>query len=94
MRSVCRKLKEAQAEHASISASLAAASEATELSKAAAAERQKRFALLNTQFKKREQALQKQVEEEREARAADKAQVQYLSAQQSVHEQARFETLP
>lgn len=86
--SICRRLQEAQAEHARTSASLDSAAEAAEASKAAAVERQKRFSLLNSQFKKREQALQKQLVEEREARDLVKEEIQRLASQQGSHEQA------
>ena len=82
----CRSLQESQAEHASISASLASANSAAEASKAAAAERQKRFSLLNSQFKRQEQALLKQLADEQVAGASAKAEVQKLNSQQGSHE--------
>ena len=92
--SCCRRLQEAQAEHASISASLASANEATNVSQAAAVERQKRFSLLNSQFKNREQALQKEVDKEKEAGASAKAEVQKLATQQASHDQACQKSCP
>ncbi len=59
----CRKLSEARAEHSRALASLSSATESGEAAKAAAAERLKRFNLLNSQFKKREAVLQRELEQ-------------------------------
>ena len=84
----CRKLSEAQAEHKRALASLATASESAESAKAAASERLKRFNLLNSQFKKREAALQAQVAEAQVAAAGAEAEVQQMLGRASHQEQA------
>lgn len=91
--SLTRKLEESKAESARASSMLQGAIETAEASKAAATERQKRFNLLNSQFKKREASLQKLVEEERAAGTSSSVQLAELSKGQALHEQVSLSLL-
>ena len=81
----CRQLKELEQQRAKLTESLLAAEKASEEAKGAAAERQKRFNLLNLQFRKREAEMQSKIadaqgEAEISKRHASDAQVKVSDA--------------
>ena len=82
-----RKLEESRTKQAALSASLASAAQSAEASKAAAAERQKRFNLLNSQFKKREAGLQERLTEQQNEGVSSRIELQQVISKLAAKEQ-------